>query len=130
MPANVKPNEIHITRIYDAPVKAVWEAWTDLKQVVQWWGPRGFTLTTHSKSLRPGGIWHYTMHGPDGVDYPNKTLYREVVTHSKLVYDHGGYDDRPPLFRVTVLFAETGGKTKMDMTMSLPTPSPLKRVIV
>ena len=63
--------------------------------------------------------WHYTMHGPDGIDYPNKTLYHEVETHSKLVYDHGGNDDRPPLFRVTVLFSETGGKTKMDMTMTL-----------
>ncbi len=62
------------------------------------------------------------MHGPDGVDYPNKTLYHEVETHSKLVYDHGGNDDRPPMFRVTVLFSETGGKTKMDMTMTLPTP--------
>lgn len=69
MPA--KPNEIQITRIYDAPVKLVWEAWTDLKQVEKWWGPRGFTLTTKSKHLRPGGKWIYTMHSPDGTDYPN-----------------------------------------------------------
>jgi uncharacterized protein YndB with AHSA1/START domain len=50
-----KANEIKLTRVYDAPVKAVWEAWTDPKQVAQWWGPRGFTLTTHSKDLRAGG---------------------------------------------------------------------------
>ena len=74
-----------------------------------------------SKDLRPGGIWHYTMHGPDGVDYPNKTVYLEVEEHKKLVYDHGGYDDRPPMFRVTVLFSSSGGKTTMDMTMTLPT---------
>lgn len=117
-----RSNEINITRIYDAPVKAVWDAWTDVEQVAQWWGPRGFTLTTHSKDLRPGGTWVYTMHGPDGVDYPNKTLYYEVVEHSKLVYDHGGNDDRPPLFHVTVLFTDLGGKTKMDMTMALETP--------
>src|SRR5437868_5685616 len=83
----------------------------------QWWGPRGFTLTTHSKDLRSGGSWNYTMHGPDGVDYPNKTQYLEVEKYSKLVYDHGGNDDRSPLFRVTVLFSELNGKTKMDMTM-------------
>lgn len=117
-----KTNEIRIVRIYDAPVNAVWDAWTDPKQVAQWWGPRGFTLTTHSKDLRPGGNWTYTMHGPDGVDYPNKTIYHEVEKHSKLVYDHGGNDDRPPMFRVTVLFSESKGKTKMDMSMSLPTP--------
>ncbi len=121
MAENNKPNEIYITRVYDAPVKTVWEAWTDPKQVAQWWGPRGFTLTTHSKDLRVGGHWTYTMHGPDGVDYPNKTRYFEVEKYSRLVYDHGGNDDRPPMFRVTVLFSEVAGKTKMEMSMALPT---------
>lgn len=62
------------------------------------------------------------MHGPDGVDYPNKTVYHEVEKYSKLVYDHGGYDDRPPLFKVTVTFNEVKGKTKMEMTMGFATP--------
>jgi uncharacterized protein YndB with AHSA1/START domain len=122
MAATNKSNEIRITRVYDAPVKAVWDAWTDPNQVAQWWGPRGFTITTHSKDLKVGGHWTYTMHGPDGVDYPNTTKYLEVEKHSKLVYDHGGSDDREPLFRVTVLFSEKGGKTKMEMSMTLPTP--------
>lgn len=122
MPERSRSNEIRIVRVYDAPVQAVWDAWTDPKQVAQWWGPRGFSLTTHSKDLRPGGIWHYTMHGPDGVDYPNKTLYLEVEPGRRLVYDHGGNDERAPMFRVTVVFSEVGGKTKMDMTMTLPTP--------
>jgi uncharacterized protein YndB with AHSA1/START domain len=122
MPAANKSNEIRITRIYDVPVKAVWDAWTDPAQVAQWWGPRGFTLTTHSKDLRPGGTWKYTMHGPDGTDYPSTTRYLEVEKHAKLVYDHGGSDDRPPMFRVTVLFSEVNGKTKMEMTMALPSP--------
>lgn len=122
MAAKNKSNELKITRIYDAPVKIVWEAWTDPKQVAQWWGPRGFTLTTHSKDVRTGGSWSYTMHGPDGMDYPNKTLYLEVNKYSRLVYDHGGNDDKPPMFRVTVLFSEINGKTKMEMTMMLPTP--------
>ncbi|MGE3388276.1 MAG: SRPBCC family protein [Bdellovibrionales bacterium] len=122
MGAKNKPNEIYITRVYDAPLKTVWQAWTDPKQVAKWWGPRGFTLTTHSKDLRTGGHWNYTMHGPDGTDYPNKTKYLEVEEYSRLVYDHGGNDDRPPLFRVTVLFTETRGKTKMEMSMALATP--------
>jgi uncharacterized protein YndB with AHSA1/START domain len=116
-----KENELYITRYYDAPVAAVWDAWTDPAQAAHWWGPRGFTITTHGKDLRPGGYWAYTMHGPDGVDYPNKAVYHEVEKHAKLVYDHGGNDDRPPLFRVTVLFSEKGGKTKMEMTMALAT---------
>jgi uncharacterized protein YndB with AHSA1/START domain len=116
-----KPNEINILRVYDAPAKMVWDAWTT-DQVGHWWGPRGFTITTHSKDIRPGGMWHYTMHGPDGVDYVNKTRYFEVEPLSKMVYDHGGNDEQKPLFRVTVLFKEIGGKTHLDMTMALPTP--------
>jgi len=122
MTAKTKSNELRLTRVYDAPVRMVWEAWTDPEQVAQWWGPRGFTLTTHSKDLRPGGHWAYTMHGPDGTNYENKTLYYEVEECAKLVYDHGGNDDRPPLFRVTVLFLEKAGKTEMELTMALPTP--------
>lgn len=123
MAAKNKANELYLTRVYDAPVKLVWEVWTDPKHVAKWWGPRGFTLTTHSKDLRVGGHWKYTMHGPDGVDYENRTIYHEVEPYKKLVYDHGGSEDRPPLFRVTVTFEELKGKrTKMEMTMALPTP--------
>ena len=128
MAAKPKSNELRITRVYDAPVKAVWDAWTDPEQVAQCWGPRGFTISTHSKDLRPGGHWTYTMHGPDGVDYPNSTKYFEVEPERKLVYDHGANDDRPPLFRVTVLFSESRGKTTMDMTMTLATPEAAEEI--
>jgi uncharacterized protein YndB with AHSA1/START domain len=101
---------------------------TDPKQVAKWWGPRGFTLTTHSKELKPGGHWHYTMHGPDGTNYENKTKYYEVEKYSRLVYDHGGNDDRKPLFRVTVVFSEVKRQTKMEMTMSLPSPEAAKEI--
>lgn len=115
-----KPNEISITRVYEAPVKLVWDAWTDPKKVALWWGPRGFSIKTHSKDLKPGGHWAYTMYGPDGATWENKTIYHEVEKYSRLVYDHGGNDDRPPLFRVTVDFTEMGkNKTKMEMTMAL-----------
>jgi hypothetical protein len=41
----VQPNErtVVITRVFDAPRKLVWKAWTDPKHVAQWWGPQGFT---------------------------------------------------------------------------------------
>ncbi|MBX9689217.1 MAG: SRPBCC domain-containing protein [Candidatus Obscuribacterales bacterium] len=123
-----KSNELHLCRVYDAPVKAVWEAWTDPEQVAQWWGPRGFTITTHSKDLRPGGHWNYTMHGPDGVDYPNTTTYFEVEECARLVYDHGASEGKPPLFRVTATFAENEGKTTLNMTMSLATPEAAEEI--
>lgn len=116
-----KSNEIYLERIYEAPVKLVWDAWSDPNKVSKWWGPRGFTLTTYRKDLRVGGTWVYTMHGPDGVDYPNNTVYHVVEKYSKLVYDHGGSEDRPPMFRVTVNFIELkNNKTKIEMWMALP----------
>ncbi|MFO1394122.1 MAG: SRPBCC family protein [Steroidobacteraceae bacterium] len=122
MAARSKPNEITITRVYDAPLESVWDAWTVAEEVAQWWGPRGFTITTHSRDLRTGGHWHYTMHGPDGTDYENTTQYLEVVPRQRLVYDHGGHQDRPPLFRVTALFSERNGRTQLDMSMAFATP--------
>jgi len=122
MVALTPSNEIRLVRVYDAPVQMVWDAWTDPDQVGKWWGPRGFTITTHSKDLRSGGHWDYTMHGPDGTDWPNTTVYHEVVPGSKLVYDHGGSKDRPPLFHVTVLFHDLGNRTRMEMTMALESP--------
>lgn len=115
-------NIISITRVYDASVKRVWDAWVVPEQVAEWWGPRGFTLTTHTKDVRTGGKWDYTMHGPDGKDWENKTKFLEVVPYEKLVYDHGANDEQGPLFRVTVTFSEARGKTTMQMQMALPTP--------
>jgi uncharacterized protein YndB with AHSA1/START domain len=115
-------NEIRLTRVYDAPVAAVWDAWTDLKQVAQWWGPRGFTITTKSKDLRAGGHWDYIMHGLDGKDWPNYARYHEVVPHERLVYDHGASSaDAKPLFHVVAEFRDLGGKTQFDMCMTLAT---------
>ncbi len=122
MAARSKSNVISLTRVYDAPLQAVWDAWTDPDQVAQWWGPRGFTLTTHSRDLRTAGHWHYTMHGPDGTDFENTAQYIEVVPQQRMVYDHGGHKERPPLFRVTVLFTERDGRTQLDLSMTLTTP--------
>jgi uncharacterized protein YndB with AHSA1/START domain len=114
-------NRIRLTRVYAAPLRAVWDAWTIPEQIEKWWGPRGFTLTTHSKDLRPGGTWRYTMHGPDGVDYPNLATYHVVEPHKTLVYDHGATDDSPPLFHVTATFSEAQGRTTLDLVFTFAT---------
>lgn len=122
MTAKSNTNEINIVRLYNATVEQVWNAWVDPKQVAQWWGPRGFTITTKRKDVRTGGDWLYTMHGPDGTDWPNHTKFLEVDKYKRLIYDHGGFEDKPPMFRVTVLFSKENDKTKIEMTMTLPSP--------
>jgi uncharacterized protein YndB with AHSA1/START domain len=120
--------DLNLTRLFDAPAKLVWEAWTDPTQVAKWWGPRGFSITTQSKDLKPGGKWVYTMHGPDGVDYPNVTTYFIVEPMKRLEYDHGANENQKALFRVNVLFIEKNGKTEMNMTMTFESPERAKEL--
>jgi uncharacterized protein YndB with AHSA1/START domain len=114
--------DIGITRVFDAPRELVFDVWTDPKHVAQWWGPRGFTNTVQEMDVRPGGIWRLMMHGPDGVDYPNKIVYIEVVRPERLVYWHGDDDDNETTrFHVTVTFDDEGGKTKLTMRVLFAT---------
>ena len=108
--------EIVLGRLIDAPRELVFEAWTDSVHVAQWWGPNGFTTTIHEMAVRPGGVWRFIMHGPDGVDYPNKIVFIEVVKPERLVYTHGGDEGGVPVkFHVTVTFDDQGGKTQITM---------------
>jgi len=117
----LKSNELHLTRIYDATLEQVWNAWVQPDLVAQWWGPRGFTITTTRKEVKTGGDWLYTMHGPDGVNYPNHTKFLEVKPFQSMVYDHGGFEDQPPMFRVHVSFLALNDQTQMQMKMVFPT---------
>ncbi len=109
--------EISSSRVFAAPRELVWKAWTEPQHVAQWWGPIGFTNTIHEMAVRPGGIWRLTMHGPDGVDYPNFIIFDEVVPPERLVYRHGtGAKDDPYQFVVTVRFDKDGANTRLSMT--------------
>ena len=105
--------EIVATRVFDAPRELVFEMWTDPKHVTQWWGPNGFTTTIYEMDVKPGGVWRFVMHGPDGVDYQNRVVYREIVKPERLVYAHVS----GPQFEMTVTFADDGGKTRLTARM-------------
>jgi len=82
--------EIVIAREFNAPRELVWEAWTHPEHVAHWWGPRGFTTTIEKMDVRPGGLWKHVMHGPDGANYPNQSVFKEVVKPERIVFSHGG----------------------------------------
>lgn len=114
--------EIVGIRVFDAPRELVWKVWTDPEHIAQWWGPRGFTTTTYSWDFKPGGVWRFVMHGPDGRDYQNKVTFLEIVKPERIVYKHGGGEDVEPVhFETTVLFEEHGGKTKLTLRGVFPT---------
>jgi uncharacterized protein YndB with AHSA1/START domain len=117
--ASAADREIVIERTVNAPRELVWRAWTQADQIAKWWGPNGFTTTIHAMDVRVGGVRRFIMHGPDGTDYPNKIVYREIVKPERLVYDHGDDDDtHSSSFRSTVTFVAQGRKTKVTMRAS------------
>ena len=122
--------EIVISRLINAPQELVFDAWTDPEQVGQWWGPSGFTTTTHKMEVKPGGVWRFVMHGPDGRDYQNKITYLEIVPPERLVYRHGGDEDLEPVsFQTTVTFVAEGNKTRVTMRSVFPTAEYRDRVV-
>ncbi len=126
---NRSDRELVFTRVFDAPRELVWEAWTDPKHLVHWWGPKGFTNTFQEISVKPGGIWRFIMHGPDGRDYPNKIVYEEIVKPERLIYTHSGEEGEPVQFHATVTFAKQGAQTKLTMRLVFPSAAERDRVV-
>lgn len=87
--------------------------WIEPEHVAKWWGPNGFTTTIDRMDVRPGGVWQFVMHGPDGTDYQNRIVYEEIARPEHLAYSHVSF----PVFRSTVTFAEERGKTRVTMRM-------------
>jgi uncharacterized protein YndB with AHSA1/START domain len=105
--------ELLLTRVLDAPVELVWEMWTTPEHIANWWGPNGFTNTISKMDMRPGGEWDLVMHGPDGTDYKNKSIFKDVVKFKKIVYEHV----TAPKFITTVTFESQGEKTLLNWHM-------------
>jgi uncharacterized protein YndB with AHSA1/START domain len=115
--------EIVVSRVFDAPRELVWQAMVDPRHVIHWWGPRGFTTTIEEMDVRPGGVWKHVMRGPDGTNYPNQSVFKEVVKPERLVYTHGGRREGGPgvSFVATWTFEVVGpGKTKLTMRSVFP----------
>lgn len=125
------PRSIIGTRLLDAPRKLVFAAWTDPKHLAQWWGPNGFTTTTHAFDFRPGGVWRFVMHGPDGRDYQNRITFDEIAPPERIVYRHAGGDDVEPVqFTQTVTFEDIGnGQTRLTWHGRFPSAEERARVI-
>jgi uncharacterized protein YndB with AHSA1/START domain len=124
------PRSIIGVREFDAPRDLVFSAFSDPKHLAQWWGPNGFSTTTLSFDMRPGGVWRFVMHGPDGRDYQNRIIYEEIVPPERLVYRHGGGDDVEPVqFRQTIIFEDLGGRTCITWRGDFPSAAERDRVI-
>lgn len=115
MTGEVMDREIVVSRTIEGPRDLVFEAYSEVRHLSQWFGPTGFTTTTHSLEFRPGGVWDYTMHGPDGTDYPNHVEYLEISRPERIVLRHGSRKDDPDAFISTVTFDEQAGGCEVTL---------------
>lgn len=106
---NLTGREVIVSRVMNVPRDLVWEAWTKPEHIVNWWGPNGFVTTVEAIDFRVGGVWLHTMTSPDGVRYPNHSIFKEIIKPLKIVYDHG--DGERIWFEATVTFEETENGT-------------------
>jgi uncharacterized protein YndB with AHSA1/START domain len=135
----IQDRELVITRIFDTPRELVYKVWTDPEHVKNWWGPKPFTNPVCEIDLQPGGRFHYVMRSPDGMDFPMKGTFIEIVPNERLVYSNDAYeqadfwkmaigdkveddvDFSTLTSRVTVIFGDLGGKTKLTLTTRFAT---------
>ena len=110
--------EIVSTRVLNYPPARVFEVFANPVDLARWWGPKGFKNTFKVFDFKPGGQWEFTMHGPDGTDYPNESKFIEITKPGKIVFKHVC----PPHFQMTISMEDVGGKTKFGFRMLFDDP--------
>jgi uncharacterized protein YndB with AHSA1/START domain len=117
-PTQTASMEMELTRTFNAPRTLVWQVWTEIDKLQQWWGPQHFTNPRCEIDLRPGGRIHIDMRAPDGVVYPMGGEYQQIVPPERLVFLTSALDEQgEPIFvnRNTVLFREVEGGTEVSI---------------
>jgi hypothetical protein len=79
--------ELRSTKILNAPAHIIWEVWTNPEHITNWWGP-------------------------DGTNYPNRSIFKEIIPFKKIVFEHFN-----PHFITTVLFESKGKETLLDWSL-------------
>jgi uncharacterized protein YndB with AHSA1/START domain len=108
-----------ITRVLDAPPAMVFRAWTEPEHLAQWFGPRGFSLTSCRIDLRPGGSYRFAMRSAEGTNHWLQGIYHAVEPPRRLVcsYSWTDADGNPtrPETMLTLTFGDEGGRTRLTL---------------
>lgn len=133
-----KERELYITHLFDAPVEMVFQAWTDPKQLTQWYAPDGCSISYKKLNIKENGGFHSCIHDPIHGDCWVKGKYLEIKTPEKLVFsmtlsneagdslaapEAGKPGDWPMEILTTVLFSPIGQQTKLSLHQSVPEAS-------
>jgi uncharacterized protein YndB with AHSA1/START domain len=108
--------ELDIVRVFAAPRKLLWQAWTDPDQIAVWWGPSGMTTPRESVEMdvRPGGVFRLTMvSAENGAEFPSDMRFTRVDEPSVLEFEWDGQRGIGG-GRTTITFVDLGdGRTEM-----------------
>ena len=121
--------EVRTSRTINASRELVFAAWTDPEQLARWWGPNGFTNTIHRFELEPEGMWEFTMHGPNNMDFNNTCVFQRLEAPGYLEFDHL---KELHFYKAMVTFTEESGGTRIVWTMRFDTAeelAPIKTII-
>lgn len=105
-------------RVLSASPREVFAAFEQVDQLSQWWGPKDFTNTFEQFEFEPGGRWVFVMHGPNGANYPNESVFREIQPDSRIVIEHVV----TPWFRLTVTLSPRGDETHLAWAQEFESP--------
>lgn len=117
--------EFFHSRLLDARPQDVFRAFSEPERLARWWGPNGFTSTFEQFDLTPGGVWRFVLHGPDGADYPNENVFRDLDPPTRVVIEHMSTDHH---FFLTITFEASTGQTLVGWRQVFDTAEEKRRV--
>jgi uncharacterized protein YndB with AHSA1/START domain len=116
--ANNSSAVISTERVVSATPRDVFAAFEQADCLAQWWGPDGFTNTFEEFEFKPGGRWVFVMHGPNGANYPNESVFREIDPNTKIVIAHVSQ----PRFTLTVTLTVRDAQTHLTWDQEFESP--------
>jgi len=107
---------LSLKRTLSAPLKLVWEAWTQSEHIVNWWGPKGMETKVNKHDFKVGGEWNYSMVMPDGNEFIAEGTYTEIVEFQKIC-SLANFRPMTEGVEIQALFKENGDKTEFTFNV-------------
>jgi uncharacterized protein YndB with AHSA1/START domain len=120
MMSEINNRTVSIKRTFNAPIKLVWEAWTQPEHIASWWGPKGMNTKVIEHDFRVGGKWKYTMEMPDGKEFITDGIYTEIVELKK-IFSSANFKPMTEGVEIQALFEKNGDKTNFTFNIVHPT---------
>ncbi|AXT49944.1 activator of HSP90 ATPase [Aquimarina sp. BL5] len=114
--SNLNNRTLSLKRTFNAPIKLVWEAWSQSEHIAQWWGPKGMETKIIEHNFSEGGTWKYAMLMPDGNEFIADGIYTEIVAFQKII-SSANFKPMTEGVEIQALFEEDGDKTNFTFNV-------------